>query len=315
MHVSSNILDQADHKNSEATSCKLSTKKETTIIVQLQSAKKLLEDRADYYRISTGSIDLDELLGGGIEQGGITEFYGEFRTGKTQICLQLLLHTVMPESVGGLNAKAVYIDTEGSFRPERLLQMASKYSIDTTSILERVLVGRANNTAKQMALVSEVEQLLAKEDIKLLVIDSLTANFRAEFVGEESILERQQLLNRHLHQLADLANLADTAIRPPVAVVITNQVVSNMKMFAEEGYDAAGGHIVSHGTTHRIRLSRDTSMIEDKSALKATLIDSPYLPERDAYYKIMPTGIEDTERKVSMSFNKIIATLKRKEEK
>jgi DNA repair protein RadA len=279
----------------------------------LQTAKAILEQRKQYYRISTGSTDLDDLLGGGIEQGAITEFYGEYRTGKTQICLQVILHTVMPESFGGLNSKAVYIDTEGSFRPERIIQMAEKYNLNSMDILDRILVGKANTTVKQIEYVKEIEQLIQNEDVKLVVIDSLTANFRAEFIGENSIVERQQLLNKHLHQLAQLANLADGKQTPPLAIIVTNQVVSNMKMFAEESIDAAGGHIVSHATTHRICLGRDNSYMEEDSLLKATLIDSPYLPEKTAYYKIATTGIEDTERKVSQNFHKIINTLKQKQ--
>ncbi len=260
-----------------------------------QSADAVLKTRKGYFRIDTGSKALNRLLGGGIEQGAITEFFGEYRTGKTQICLQLLVMSVLPKEFGGNGGKAIYIDTEGSFRPERIIQICEHYGADPEMVLNRIYVGKAHNTQKQMELVSAIHQS-GDSKIILVIVDSLTANFRAEFLGKEQLMERQQLLNRHIN---DLNQLASFAPKFPRAVVVTNQVMANVsELFADQKQVAVGGNIVAHGTTHRIFLSRQPS-----GSIRVQLIDSPYLPEETSFFRITSGGIADDHEQAASDFS------------
>ncbi len=245
------------------------------------TAMNLLVDRNDMERISTGCDGLDSLFEGGIEPKSITEFFGEFISGKTQICLQLSVNTALPKSKGGHDAYVVYIDTEGSFRPERIIQMIKKYNVDSDSILSKILVARAYNSDIQMRLVNNVIQLASNYNIKLLIIDSISANFRAEFIGNESLIERQQKLNKHVQQLNRIADVLN------IAVVITNQVLSSM-ITGEK--IPVGGNILAHGVTHRVKCTNPKT---ESGFRIAKLIASPSYPVKTVNYKITENGVED----------------------
>lgn len=282
---------------------------ERDISIKFLTARELLNSRCDYFRIPTGSKDIDRILGGGIEQGAITEFYGEYRTGKTQICLQLLLFVTLPVQLGGMGAQAVFIDTEGNFRPERIRQMCGRYEVDPTDVLDNIFVAKAHNTKTQIGLVSELSDFLKDHDVKLLIIDSLTANFRVEYTGEAKLIERQQALNRHLNQLAQLSAFAD---EEPLAIVFTNQVIGSISKPYLDAPSAVGGHIIAHASTHRVQLRRTSDFTEKVPVLEATLVDSPNLPESTAKFKITEFGITDSDNETTRDFKDFLQQVRNK---
>ncbi len=248
------------------------------------SAKEFLEQRKTISQITTGTKNLDQLLGGGIETRGITEFFGEFRTGKTQICLQLAVTAQLPEEKGGLNGDTVYIDTEGTFRPERLVQIATRFELEPQEVLKRVVYARAYNSDHQLYLSQNIDGLIEKgRNIKLIIVDSMVGYFRSEYIGRGMLAERQQKLNKHLHNLLRLSELYN------LAVVVTNQVMSKPDAFFGDPTAPVGGHIVAHNCTTRIYLRKSKG-----NQRIARLVDSPYLPESEVLFIIEENGISDS---------------------
>jgi DNA repair protein RadA len=242
----------------------------------------LLERRKKLGRITTFAKSLDELLGGGVETQAITEFAGEFGTGKTQIAHQVAVDVQMPPDQGGLNAEVVYIDTESTFRPERIVDMAKGVGLDPEATLKRIHVARAFNSNHQMLLVQKAQELAREKPIRLLVVDSLTAHFRAEYAGRGELAPRQQLLNKHLHELLRFADTYNAAI------VVTNQVSARPDILFGDPTRPIGGNIVAHAATYRLylRKSKPPKRI-------ARLIDSPNLPEGEAVYSLTSEGIRE----------------------
>ncbi|MCI4316940.1 MAG: DNA repair and recombination protein RadA, partial [Thermoplasmata archaeon] len=177
-----------------------------------ESGTELLERRKKLGRITTNAKSLDELLGGGVETQAITEFAGEFGTGKTQLAHQIAVDVQLPVDQGGLNGEVVYIDTESTFRPERIVDMAKGLGIDPETALARIHIARAFNSNHQMLLVSKAQEVARERPIKLIVVDSLTAHFRSEYAGRAELAPRQQLLNKHLHELLKFGDTYNCAI-------------------------------------------------------------------------------------------------------
>ena len=242
----------------------------------------IYERRKKVTRLTTGSPEFDKLLGGGLETQAITEFFGEFGSGKTQIMHQLAVNVQLPTDKGGLEGHAIYIDTENTFRPERIKQMAEAVGLDPVEVLKRIHVARAYNSNHQILLVDKAMELAKEYPIRLLIVDSLTAHFRAEYVGRGSLAERQQLLNKHMHDLLRFADVHNAV------VAVTNQVAANPGMMFGDPTQPIGGHIVGHTATYRIylRKSRGNKRI-------ARLIDSPALPDGEVVIKIVEEGIRD----------------------
>jgi len=254
-----------------------------------ESGDKVLERRRLVRKITTGSKDLDELLGGGVETQAITEFFGEFGSGKTQICHQLAVNVQLPEDEGGLEGSVVIIDTENTFRPERIIQMAEAKGLDSNEVLKNIYVAQAYNSNHQMLLVDNAKELAEKlkkegRPVRLIIVDSLMSHFRAEYVGRGTLADRQQKLNRHLHDLMKFGELYNAA------VVVTNQVMARPDVLFGDPTKPVGGHIVAHTATFRIYLKKG------KDDLRiARLIDSPHLPEGEAIFRVTERGIEDAE--------------------
>ena len=244
------------------------------------TAKKYLEIRKNISKISTGCKALDNLLLGGVETEAITEFIGEFGAGKTQICHQLSVTVQLPLEDGGLKGKAVYLDTEGTFRPERIVQIANAKGLDPEEVLENIIYARVYNTDHQMFLIRKIFDLI-DENIKLVIVDSLISNFRSEYPGRENLAVRQQLLNAHVHDLLKLSMY-------DIAVVVTNQVVSSPDVFFGNPLKPAGGNVVAHGCTYRIWLKKGK---ENKRIAK--IIDSPYMSESEIVFAITEDGVVD----------------------
>jgi DNA repair protein RadA len=249
---------------------------------QFESGTTLLERRKKLGRVTTGAKSLDELLGGGVETQAITEFSGEFGSGKTQLGHQIAVNVQLPVDQGGLAAEVVYIDTESTFRPERIVDMAKGSGLDPTEALGRIHVARAFNSNHQMLLVQKAQELARDRPIRLLVVDSLTAHFRSEYVGRAELAPRQQLLNKHLHELQRFSDTYNAAI------VVTNQVSSRPDILFGDPTRPIGGNIVAHAATYRVylRKSKPPRRI-------ARLIDSPNLPEGEAVFSLTSEGIRE----------------------
>lgn len=251
--------------------------------IGFKSAEDVWEHRKNIARIATNSQELDDLLGGGLETGCVTEFFGEFRTGKTQIMHQLCVNVQLPREKGGLEGNALYIDTEGTFRPERIIQMAEALDLNHQKILKNIVFGRAYNSDHQILLIKEAANLIKEKNIKLIVVDSLIGHFRSEYIGRGTLATRQQTINSHLH---DLLRLAD--IHPELGIVVTNQVQAKPDVFYGNPLRATGGNVVAHGSTIRIYLRKGKG--EQRIA---KMVDAPHLPEGEAVFSITENGISD----------------------
>ncbi|VUT26312.1 MAG: DNA repair and recombination protein RadA [Candidatus Methanolliviera sp. GoM_asphalt] len=256
-------------------------------IGNFEIGSEILERRKLVERLKTGSEAVDTLLGGGIETQSITEVYGEYGSGKTQIAHQLCVNVQLPKEEGGLDGSVIVIDTENTFRPNRILQMASPLGLEEKEVLNNIRVARAYNSNHQILLVdkaSEVTKELKESDkpVRLLIVDSLTAHFRAEYVGRGTLADRQQKLNKHMHSLVRFGDLYNAAI------FITNQVMSKPDTFFGDPTRPIGGHIVGHTSTYRVYLRRSKG---EKRI--ARLVDSPNMPEGEAIFKVTTDGIKD----------------------
>ncbi len=251
-------------------------------IGEFETGSALLDRREKVGRITTGSKIFDELLGGGFETQSIIELFGEFGSSKTQIAHQLCVNVQLPKEKGGMESCAYFIDTENTFRPERIVQMANALELDPDTVLENIFVARAYNSSHQMLLVDKVLELSKKQPVGLLIVDSLTAHFRAEYVGRGALADRQQKLNKHMHDLLRWSDLNNGA------VCVTNQVSSKPDAFFGDPTRPIGGHIVGHTATFRIylRKSKGPKRI-------ARLIDSPHLPEGEAVFTVNQDGIRN----------------------
>jgi len=246
------------------------------------TAEEYYKKRQNIGYISTGSKALDNLLGGGIETQAITELIGEFGTGKTQLCHQLAVNVQLPKEKGGLNANAIYIDSEGTFRPERIIQICNRLKLDPAATLKRIYYTRAYNSDHQMLIVEELLEKMAKMEARLLIIDSIVSHFRSEYPGRENLVVRQQRLNKHIHDLHRIANLYNAA------VVVTNQIVATPDVFFGNPNKPVGGHIIAHGCTYRLLLRKAK---ENQRVIR--IFDSPMHPESESVFVITEGGIED----------------------
>lgn len=249
-----------------------------------QDGMEFSEKRKEVLNISTGSKNLDGLLGGkGLETKAITECYGAFGSGKSQLGFTLAVRTQLPLDMGGANGKSVFVDTEGTFRPERIRQIAGGLGLNPENVLKNIFVARAFNSDHQILLLDKVNEMIKNgEPIKLIVIDSLTAHFRAEFSGRGQLADRQQKLNKYLHNLMKLAESQN------IAIYVTNQVMANPGMMFGDPTTAIGGNIVGHASTYRIYLRRGK-----KGSRVAKLIDSPNLPDNETIFFVSMKGVVD----------------------
>ena len=251
------------------------------------TAESALEKRKSLMRCSTGSRALDELLLGGIETQAVTEFYGEFGSGKSQICHTLAAIAPQPKQAGGLNGGVIYIDTEGTFRPERLNQIARARELEPSHVLKNVAVCKVYNSSHLELIIKDLGKYVNDFNAKLVIIDSIISLHRAEFAGRGTLADRQQRLNGLLHKVIRLAEIFN------IAVVITNQVQSSPDTFFGDPTKAAGGNVIGHASTYRIYLRKSG---ENRTA---KMIDSPYHPYSDAKFTLNEKGTDDLEDEIS----------------
>jgi len=250
------------------------------------TADAALEKRRSMLRCSTGSSALDDLLLGGIETQAVTEFYGEFGSGKSQVCHTLCATARQPVEEGGLNANTIYIDTEGTFRPERIQEIARSRGYDSSQILKSIAVCKVYNSSHLELIIKNLGKYVDDFKAKLVVIDSVISLHRAEFAGRGTLADRQQRLNSMLHKIIRLAEIYN------IAVVITNQVQSSPDTFFGDPTKAAGGNVLGHASTYRIYLRKSG---ENRIA---KMIDSPYHPYSDARFTVNERGTDDIEEEL-----------------
>lgn len=247
-----------------------------------EKATDVMERRKNVGRISLGSESFNETLGGGVETQSITEVFGEFGSGKTQIAHQLSVDAQLPSEDGGIDGNVVYIDTENTFRPERIKEMAEAKGLDPDQVMENIYVARATTTDHQMLLAEKAGEMAEEDSIRLLIVDALMSIFRTEYVGRGALAERQQKLGKHLAALRKIAELHNAA------VFVTNHVQSNPNSFFGDPTKPIGGHVLGHAATCRVYIKKSK-----KNTRKASLVDHPGLPPGTAKFQIVSEGIRD----------------------
>eukprot|EP00668_Euglena_longa_P046247 GGOE01061931.1.p1 GENE.GGOE01061931.1~~GGOE01061931.1.p1 ORF type:complete len:344 (+),score=113.51 GGOE01061931.1:39-1070(+) len=249
------------------------------------TATEYHESRCELIQVTTGSKELDKLLNGGVETGSITELFGEFRCGKTQLCHQMCVSCQLPLAQGGGEGKAMYIDTEGTFRPERCRAVAERYGLDPDDVLDNIAYARAFNSDHQMQLLVQAAAMMVESRYALLVVDSATALFRTDYSGRGELAARQMALAKFLRMCARLGDEFG------IAVVLTNQVVAQVDggaVFAADPKKPIGGHIMAHACTTRLSLRKGRN---EQRICK--IYDSPCLPESEAIFAIYADGVGD----------------------
>ncbi|KAG0348810.1 recombinase rad51 [Podila humilis] len=271
---------------SEAKADKIISEASRLVPMGFTTATEFHQRRSELIQITSGSSELDKLLGGGLETGAITELFGEFRTGKSQICHMLAVTCQLPVAMNGGEGKCLYIDTEGTFRPERLLAIAERYNLSGEEVLDNVAYARAYNTDHQMQLLVQAAAMMSESRFSLLVVDSATSLYRTDFSG------RGELSARQMHMARFLRNLQRLADEFGVAVVITNQVVAQVdggaSMFNADPKKPIGGNIMAHSSTTRLSLRKGRG---ENRVCK--VYDSPCLPESECQFSIGAHGIAD----------------------
>jgi DNA repair protein RadA len=255
----------------------------SSIGVSFIRADELLRMRKSVLRLTTGSKVLDKLVDGGLETQTITEFYGEYGSGKSQICHQLCVNVQLPPERGGLNGAVLYVDTENTFRTERIVSMSKHLGLDPEQVAKNIIYAEAYTSDHQAFLLDNADEVIKQNNVKLIIVDSLTAHFRSEYIGREMLAPRQQRLNKHMHKLIGLARAFNAV------AVVTNQVMAKPDVFFGDAVHPIGGHIVGHTSHTRLYLRRASH----GPVRIARLVSSPYLPEGEEIFKITENGIED----------------------
>jgi DNA repair protein RadA len=266
----------------EKQAAKIVAEARNSIALTFVHADELIKLRQNVLRLSTGSKAIDELLGGGLETQTITEFYGEYGVGKSILCHQLAVNVQLPPEKGGLGGNALYIDSEETFRPEWIVRIANHLGLDPDTTARNIIYSEAYNSDHQILLLEKADKVIKENNIRLIIVDSLTAHFRSEYLGREMLAERQQKLNNHMHRLVRLARAFNAS------AVVTNQVMSKPDAFFAAQVEAAGGHVVAHMSHTRIFLRKASGGVRI-----SRLISSPYLAEGERIFKITEDGVAD----------------------
>ncbi len=284
--------------------------RESADIGGFETGAAVLERRERIGKLQTQVSEVDEMLGDGVETQSITEVYGEFGAGKSQVTHQLSVNVQLPPEVGGLGGSAIFVDSEDTFRPERIDEMVRGLddpliaaAMDDREIegdpgdeealselietfLDHIHVAKAFNSNHQILLTEKAQEIASEHEdseypVRLLCVDSLTAHFRAEYVGRGELANRQQKLNKHLHDIDRVGNLYNAA------VVVTNQVQSNPDAFFGDPTKPIGGNILGHKSTFRIYLRKSKA---NKRIVK--LVDAPNLPDGESVMRVEGDGLK-----------------------
>jgi len=267
----------------ELTAKKIINAARNALNMGFESGEELLKRAEMVERIHTGSEEMNKLLGGGVETGSITEMYGAYASGKSALAHHLAVSVQRSKEEGGLNGTVLFIDTESTFRVQRIQQIAEHMGMDFKKVLKNIQVARAFNSDHQMLLAEKLGDYMKEgTNVKLVIVDSLMSLFRSDFSGRGQLADRQQKLNKHIHTLQRIADQYN------VAIYVTNQVMSKPDMFFGDPTEPIGGHVLAHGMNPRVYLRKGK-----KGMRVAKMIDSSYLPEAECVFKITEKGIED----------------------
>lgn len=271
---------------SEVKADKIAQEATKLVPIGFTTASKFHERRSELICLTTGSKQLDTLLGGGIETGSITEVFGEFRTGKSQLCHTLAVTCQLPIDMGGGEGKCLYIDTEGTFRPLRLVSIAQRYGLEPNDCLDNVAYARAYNAEHQLQLLNVASQMMVESRFSLLIVDSIMSLYRTDYSGRGELSARQMHVAQYMRTLQRLADEFG------IAVVITNQVVAQVdgsaSMFNPDPKKPIGGNIIAHSSTTRLSFKKARG---EQRICK--IYDSPCLPESECVFAIYEDGIGD----------------------
>ncbi|KAK6456854.1 Rad51 protein [Scheffersomyces xylosifermentans] len=271
---------------SEAKAEKISNEAAKVVPLGFTTASEFHSRRSELICLTTGSKQLDTLLGGGIETGSITEVFGEFRTGKSQLCHTLAVTCQLPIDMGGGEGKCLYIDTEGTFRPNRLVSIAERYGLNANDCLDNVAYARAYNAEHQFQLLSLAAQMMAESRFSLLIVDSIMSLYRTDYSGRGELSARQTHVAKFMRTLQRLADEFG------IAVVITNQVVAQVdgmsSMYNPDPKKPIGGNIIAHSSTTRLSFKKGRA-----ETRICKIYDSPCLPESECVFAIYEDGIGD----------------------
>jgi len=247
------------------------------------SASELYKKRQSIGKITTGTECLDTLFGGGVETQALTEVYGEFGCGKTQFCHTMCVQVQKSKEEGGLEGGVLYMDSENTFRPERIVSIAKANGMDPEKALDNIIVARAYNSSHQQLILEEASSMINENNIKLIVSDSAIGLFRSEYLGRGTLATRQQKINKFVHLLVRLAETYN------IASIMTNQVMSSPDQFFGDPTRPVGGNVVAHTSTYRIYFK--------KSGKKriARMVDSPHHPEQEVIFALGEEGVIDLE--------------------
>ena len=250
--------------------------------IGFESADKIMQRKLEAAKITTNVKTLNSLLGGGVETQAITEAYGQFASGKSQLGFQLAVSVQLPREKGGLGRNCLFIDTENTFSPTRIVSVAKAMGMDPDQALKNIFVARAFNTEHQIFLIEKASEMIEEKNIGLIIVDSLTSHFRADFVGRGELAKRQQKLNKHLHALQRLADGHN------LAVYITNQVMARPDLLFGDPTAPVGGHVLAHQATYRLYLRKGRA-----GTRVCKLMDAANLPEAECVFKITENGLQE----------------------
>ena len=246
-----------------------------------------IDENTDY--ITTGSSELNRILGGGFQTGKLTEVYGPFKSGKTNLAHTIAVTIQLPRKQSGLGAAVAYIDTENTFSKEKIKRIAKRFGLDPKKVLSQIFHARIYSSDHQSQMIQKAETLCKTRNVRLIVVDSLLALLRSEYVGIGMLARRQGILNNMIHALSRVAETYNCAI------LLTNQVSTKlMGMFS--GNDAIGGNIVAHGCHFRVMFKTKGFSSNNSLKRRAIIVDAPDLPPEEAEFYITSVGIADTEK-------------------
>ncbi|MEJ2252365.1 MAG: DNA repair and recombination protein RadA [Candidatus Lokiarchaeota archaeon] len=237
---------------------------------------------------TTGSKELDRILGGGFQSGKLTEVYGPFKSGKTNLAHTLSVTVQLPKKQGGLEGSTVFIDTENTFSRTKIIRIAKRFGLPPDEVLAKIFHARIYSSDHQDQMILKAETLCKTRNVRLIVLDSLMALLRAEYVGIGMLARRQAVLNNMIHALSRIAETYN------VGVLLTNQVATKMMgMFSSD--DAIGGNIVAHGCHFRVMFKTKGFSANSSLKRRGVIVDAPDLPPEECEFYITSAGIADTE--------------------
>lgn len=250
---------------------------------EFQTANESLEKRKEILRLSTGSKELDTLLKGGIESQAMTEFYGEYGSGKSQICFTCSVLATQPEGNGGIDSDVLFFDTEGTFRSERIAEIAGERDLDIKAVLERIHFSKVYNSSHLEYIINNITKYIEKYKAKMIIIDSIMSLHRAEYVGRGTLADRQQRVNNLLHKLIRISEIYN------IIILVTNQIQHDPAQMFGDPVKPVGGNAIGHTATYRIYIKKSGHN------RIVTMIDSPYHEYSSCKITVTKIGITDLE--------------------